>query len=496
MVGVLAAALALTGAWADSSGAAQTGIAGVAGAAAGRPQEMATSVGQPQDAIASLGHPQRAGAAAGQPQEADSAKTAWVVAPVDDADGTKRTSVNYNLAGDGTMVDGIVLTSNSDVPLDLRIYAVDGRTGGDGQTELGAASQPRVGAGNWITFGRSGGQGNTSTEASIRLTLAPGASATVPFQVTVPADASPGDYAAGLVTALAETQTDGASQGNPLSDPPTAVLAYVNVAGPAAPALQVTDVWMRWTPAPGRPGWGRADLRYKLANTGNTRLIPTERVSFDGWAGIGGLAGEAADLPELLPGSRLDRAVTLDGVFAVFEVTGRVSVGAALVSQQDDAVPPAAATGQVTLRLAAWFWLGLVLIVVACLAGLASVFRGRRRRRQATVLDGARGGARDATGATRDGAAAGRGAGRTGQERPDGDDWPTRDASRPRRRAGPGVDGSARRAGPGVDNPRRRTPPDWEELPAPETDSSRGRTPPDREEWPAPETDGQEIVED
>jgi hypothetical protein len=132
-----------------------------------------------------------------------------------------------------------------------------------------------------VRFGRSRSAGAWLTLAATRLTVPPRTRAEVPFSVTVPAGALPGDHPAAI------TATSGGREAS--------VPVRLRVGGPTLAALTVEDVSVL----------GDA-IRYTLVNRGNTPLTPSITIRTDGFfAGTSPRGPSRGQPPELLPGRRV-----------------------------------------------------------------------------------------------------------------------------------------------------------------------------------------------
>jgi hypothetical protein len=85
-----------------------------------------------------------------------------------------------------TVEQSIGLRNDSEDPIDLRLVPVDATTGPLGGVSYGLEQEDRRAVGTWIRLERD------------KLTLAPGASKTIPFLVSIPADAAPGEHVGGI----------------------------------------------------------------------------------------------------------------------------------------------------------------------------------------------------------------------------------------------------------------------------------------------------------
>ncbi len=89
-------------------------------------------------------------------------------------------------AGETTTDQAVIINSGQDA-LTLRLYAADGITAINGSTAFAAADEQRTGVRSWL-----------SAEVS-EVQVAPRDRATVPFSVSVPADAPAGDHVGGWI---------------------------------------------------------------------------------------------------------------------------------------------------------------------------------------------------------------------------------------------------------------------------------------------------------
>ncbi|WP_043264624.1 hypothetical protein [Streptomyces sp. CT34] len=197
----------------------------------------------------------------------------------------------------------------------------------------------RDGAGAWLLFGTA------------EVTVPPRTRATVPFTVTVPRDAAPGDHP-GTIVATGPGATGGRSR----------VPVRLRVTGPALSALTVERVSVH------RRG-SAAVIRYTLVNRGNTVLRPSLAVRADGLFGpLLRRAGRA--LPVTLPpGGRVDRTETWPDPPALDAVDVRLTATAA-GGAHDDA----------TAGYTAVPWGGAAAVALLLAAG-GGRFVVRRRRR-------------------------------------------------------------------------------------------------------------------
>ncbi|KAA6221488.1 hypothetical protein CP973_05440 [Streptomyces albofaciens JCM 4342] len=196
--------------------------------------------------------------------------------------------------------------------------------------------------------GAPAGPGRWIVTASEEVRVPPRTRADVPFTVTVPGDADPGDHPTALVAEASGRKA--------------AVPVHLRVTGPALAALSVEDVAVE------RRG-SAAVIRYVLVNRGNTTLAPRLAVHADGLFGPA-LRRAARVLPVTLPpGRRLPLTEPWPDPPALDSVDVRLTVTAA-----------GGARGTAVAAYTAVPWGAAALPPAGLLAG-AAVWRLRRRRR-------------------------------------------------------------------------------------------------------------------
>ncbi|MDR6689191.1 hypothetical protein J2X55_000090 [Microbacterium sp. 1154] len=309
-----------------------------------------------------LGTPLAASAAA-----APSAETTvtWSVKPADTAQGRDRPNYAYDLLPGGTVGDALYVANRSPQPITLRVYAADGFLTEDGALDILAGGAESTDLGSWVSI------------ASPELTLDSGASAEVPFTVAVPADAAPGDYAAGIVASMLVTADNGTVTERRLGS-----RVHLRVQGDLAPALAVGDVAVDYHGTANPAETGSATVTYTLTNTGNTRLDPNVEVALGGpfgWA----RATAADDAPELLPGSSLQRTVEVAGVVPLVLLSADVRATSQVVSRTLAGAEPSTLdplVSQGAAATAAVPWTALAILAAVALLIAWRIVAARRRR--------------------------------------------------------------------------------------------------------------------
>lgn len=237
-----------------------------------------------------------------QPSSA-SGQVAWSMTPVITDVGEERSNFVYALEPGASADDAVLVRNSGAVPLDLAVNGSDAFTDGAGALDI-VTENAAAGAGSWISPATDG------------VHIEPGELVRIPFRVSVPADAQPGEHAAALLTVLA-------NDGETVSvDMRYATRVTVTVAGELtagialdAPALNVTTGFWPWEPA-------TAEVSYEVRNTGNTRLTALQLIAGSGIDVYS--AAEATNglvtLAELLPDSlvAVDAAVEMGSSWSPF----------------------------------------------------------------------------------------------------------------------------------------------------------------------------------
>jgi hypothetical protein len=308
---------------------------------------------------------------AAAPALAADGDVSWGVRTGSNDNGTDRQNYVYAVDPGGQVHDTLIVSNHDDVPLDLDVYAADGFTTESGQLDVLAHGETSVGLGTWIDLD------------SDHVQVAPGTELEVPFTLSVPADATPGDYAGGVLTSLSQpSQEQGISVDRRLG-----IRVHLRVAGALAPALAIEDVRVEYAGTINPFGVGDATVAYTIHNTGNVRLSAAQAVGVTGPFGMLPMTASAvSDAPELLPGESWKMSVPVAGVFPAFLLTGTVAIDPALAPEL--AGQPGSDTGLGPVQVTAdgwavpWALIVLVLVVAAIVVGGILFLRRRRRVRK------------------------------------------------------------------------------------------------------------------
>ena len=292
----------------------------------------------------------------------------WTVRTASNSLGADRTNFSYALNPGAHLDDGIVVANRGTETVELDVYAADGYTTSTGALDLRLAAEAPVGVGKWIVVPEH------------HVSVPAGQTVEVPFTVDIPADATPGDYAGGVVTSL--TVADQCANVN--VDRRLGIRTGIRVGGDLAPALAVEGLGVDWDGGLVPFLFGDATVHYSLHNTGNVSLTAGEAdvvAGPFGWGEVTAAPGEPA--PTLLPGESWQRDVRVPAVAAMglvwASVTATPTVTDASGSTSDLDPVTASAMGWAV----PWPILVALLLIVAAVVFGPRWLRARRRRRQA-----------------------------------------------------------------------------------------------------------------
>ncbi|MGX7669205.1 WxL protein peptidoglycan domain-containing protein [Plantactinospora sp. DSM 117369] len=317
----------------------------------------------------------------GAPGQTGPAPVTWGVAPSSPTGPNGRASFGYKLDPGAKVTDYVAVTNHSTRPLTLSLYASDAVTTPQGGFDLLPGAQRPVDVGSWVRLTAS------------TLTIPSTSRVDVPFTLTVPDNATPGDHTGGIVATLAATSTDG--QGNEVAvDHRVGARIYLRVTGELRPALALEDLQVRHRGSANPFGGGEIVATATIRNTGNVRLAGQPAIDAAGLFGLGRRGASGAALPQILPGGAIQATVRLPGVPPLFRLTVTTTVVPAAVDSQVRDPAPATASQVTTVWAVPWFHLLLVALVAGAVWALLTA-RRRRRRRAARHLEQAVAAARE-----------------------------------------------------------------------------------------------------
>lgn len=278
-----------------------------------------------------------------------------------------RTAFLYLIDPGQVLEDGYYVKNTGTVAQTVTVFATDAYTTDDGSYALLDTDETPSDAGSWVTF--DGGQPRMSVE------LAPGETRVLAFTVTVPADATPGDHAGGIVVATT------AASGQVLVERRVATRMYVRVDGDLQAALTVANIETSYVPE-FNPFTGVATITVTYRNTGNIAVGGDVAVGVTALFGIPVGQPITEHLLQLLPGTARTVTYSVTGVPQAGLLFAQVSATPTVTS---DLPIPAFESGEVrrdAVLLAVPWWI-VILVVLGAIVWLVRRWRRRVDERRA-----------------------------------------------------------------------------------------------------------------
>jgi Bacterial protein of unknown function (DUF916) len=306
-----------------------------------------------------------AGAAA---QPATPALT-WSVQPADQDGPDGRRWVELTLDPGQVVTEHLAVRNFSDHPAVFSLQAADGYFTDNGRFNMLTSNRESVDGGTWIAMQE-------------QVSVGPNETAVVPFTITVPSDATPGDHPAGVAATVTSTGGTVAVEGR------VGFRVMMRVSGTITAAIAIEDVTVTYQPSWNPFSAGTIRVRYTAVNDGNVAVTGTGAVAVSGPFGLG-RTDAPAEVEQTFPGQRREVDTRIAGVWPLGAL--RTSVEVAPTGEDGGpagaAIDPGSAT--VTVWTLPWPQLALAAILGALVVALRTITR-RRRRRLAQLLARAR----------------------------------------------------------------------------------------------------------
>lgn len=247
--------------------------------------------------------------------EEQDAAVSWSVSPADGTGPDGRISIEHELDPGESVDDSIAVRNLGAEEVVFRLSAADGYYTSSGRFDMLTSDRESVAAGTWISI-------------PAEVVVPAGGMVIVPFTIAVPANAEPGDHAAGVAASVLSIQ-DGEGTGVGVESR-VGVKVMTRVTGDLTPAFVVKDVQtehrMSWNPFRA----GSVAVAFTVENTGNARLDAIGTLHLAGQDIAFPSEGERRQ--ELLPGESRSFAIVVDEVWPLFAVTGDIHVAPTAVA--------------------------------------------------------------------------------------------------------------------------------------------------------------------
>lgn len=289
----------------------------------------------------------------------------WSLSPADGTAEDGRVAIEHELEPGESVEEHVIVRNLGAGDVVFSLSAADGFYTEAGRFDMLPSDQESIDAGSWISIPDA-------------VEVPAGGSAVVPFTVTVPENAEPGDHAAGVAASVLSVAADESGATAVGVESRVGVKVITRVAGDIAPAFAVTDVRTdyRGEANPFEPGG--LTVAFDVQNTGNARMDAAGTLSIAGHEVRFPAEGQRPQV--LLPGETRTLTVQVADVWPLFLLTGDLEVVPVAASLDGEPLAVDPSTTPITVWAMPWSALAL-LAGVALLVLALSWNRLRSRRR-------------------------------------------------------------------------------------------------------------------
>jgi len=285
--------------------------------------------------------------AAGTDDESDATIT-WSVRPGDETGADGRSWIELELDPGARVTEHLVVTNHSPVDVEFRLSAADGYFTDKGRFNMLASDVESTEAGTWIAVPDS-------------VEVPSGESVVVPFTLTVPDNATPGDHPAGVAASILSS-----GDGQIGVESRVGFRVMTRVTGELEPAIRAeatgeyAGVWN-----PFEPGVLTAGIL--VENTGNTRLGVLPTVTATSLFGLIRFEQELEEIAEIAPGEQRSMSADLRGVWPLFAYDVSVEATPVAVSEDlpvDGVEPASASTTVMAIPVSQLIFLAIAAVLI------------------------------------------------------------------------------------------------------------------------------------
>ncbi|MGO4785527.1 WxL protein peptidoglycan domain-containing protein [Cryobacterium sp. W22_MBD10_FK3] len=267
------------------------------------------------------------------------------------ADGSvdqSRSRYSYQVDPGQQVSDEYLVQNTGTTTQSVTVYATDAFNAEDGSFSLLDGGVETVDVGRWVTFDNGVNK--------VEVTLDPGAQQIIPFTMSVPADARPGDHAGGIIVSALSPA------GEVSVDRRVAIRLYARVKGELQPGLTISSIKPSYR-GELNPFAGETSLTISLQNTGNVSLAANTVAQVRGIFGIPLSDLTRTPISEMLPGSSRTVTIVVPGVGPWVYLNPTVSLAATV---DEDALPPGLLpTAERSSDMFVVPWAALILVALA-----------------------------------------------------------------------------------------------------------------------------------
>jgi hypothetical protein len=266
----------------------------------------------------------------------------------------------------GQLQDHVAVINYSTKPLPLLIRGTDAVNTPQGGFALLPPDEQSRQVGTWIAV----------PPQDLSIVVPARSDVIIPFAVSVPRNATPGDHAGGITATLESFITSKSGQRIRLLQS-VGTRVFVRVSGPLHPLLAVTGLSVKYDDPVSPISSGTATITYTVSNVGNVALGGRPVASVSGLLGSKKTVTKLPEIQLLLPGFSVKETAKVTGVYPEVHESAHVSVTRLIIP---GSVQPA--SGPFTASTSFWAvpWILLVVVILIIAGGIWWFSRKRRRK--------------------------------------------------------------------------------------------------------------------
>ncbi|MHA4950837.1 hypothetical protein ACX27O_26275 [Micromonospora sp. SD19] len=292
--------------------------------------------------------------------EPDPKALTWTVQPATASGPDQRRWITASLDPGQAVTEHLAVRNFSRTAVTFALKAADGYLTDKGRFNMLSSDRPSVDGGTWI-------------DVQDKVTVGPNETRVVPFTITVPRSAPPGDHPAGIAATVSS------AGGTVTVESRVGFRVMLRVNGSARAALAVRDLDATYSPSWNPFAGGTVRVRYTVENDGNVWVSGTSRVAMSDLLGRSSHDATSA-VEELLPGGSRTVRTRADGVWALGRLRTTVTTSPTLLGDGQAGADLRPASATVTTWVVPWALLALLALLAGLLLGLRAAARHRRRR--------------------------------------------------------------------------------------------------------------------
>ncbi|GAA0433725.1 hypothetical protein Acor_07950 [Acrocarpospora corrugata] len=293
----------------------------------------------------------------------------WSVQPASQQGPDGRRWIELTLDPGQSVTEHLAVRNFSDGAAVFALKAADGYLTDKGRFNMLQSDQTSVDGGTWV-------------KVQNEITVGAKETKVVPFTITVPKDAAPGDHPAGIAATVTS------ARGTVAVESRVGFRVMMRATGTIKAAVAVNDLTASYEQSWNPFSSGTIRVKYTARNDGNIAVTGSGGVTVSGLAGLAGRDAKTS-VGQIFPGDSRVVETRIAGVWALGPLSTSVTVSPAVEGGVPAGTALERAAADVTVWTLPWPQLALAVLLGALLFSFRTITR-RRRRRLADLLAHAR----------------------------------------------------------------------------------------------------------